>query len=276
LDFLESVKILARQWRVVFVGIVITVACTAFVASRVEPTYNTSGTMLLFFPKLLEDPETGETNSYISFGNLTVMANVLTDVLNQNASRQRLAEQGALSTYALGLDPTQPTPLITVTAAGPEAEVVPTVNLVMEAIDQELKDRQEQAGAPPVTWITAQAVTLPEEAVPQYGSRIRAAGVVFALGLAGTVTLAFVIDNVRQRRSRAQQALAGERGPSSPPVLEPSGWSRPSHPESEEAVPSPQPTMEGAVLPPQPAIEGAALPPPEPTTSWPGASGASG
>jgi hypothetical protein len=257
-DFLESLKIVARQWRLVVPCLLLTVTSTIFVGSRVEPTYHTAGTMLLFFPKLLEDPETGETNSYISFGNLTVMANVLIDVLNQEAPRQRIAEGGAGATYELGLDPTTPTPLITVTATGGEADVVPTVKAVMDAINEELGRRQEEAGAPPVTWITAQPVTVPEQAVPQYGSRVRAAGVVAAVLLAATVTLAFLADNLAQRRSKLKQARAVTRlddlQPPAGPALEPSGWRGTR----------------------QPAIGEGVLSLPESTASSPEASGAAG
>jgi hypothetical protein len=200
LDFLETLRILGKQRRVVVPCLMLTLLLTVLIAGGVEPTYKTTGSALLFFPNQVEDPEAGgDTNPYLSFGNLTVIGDVITEVLNQTDTRGRLAAEGGVASFEIGLDPTTATPLITVVATGRESDVIRTVDVVIESIGEELARLQEEAGAPPATWITAQPVTAPEPPQPQFGSRIRVGAVVMGLGVAATVSFAFAANALEQR-----------------------------------------------------------------------------
>ena len=177
------------------------------------------------------------------------------------STREQPAAEGGVASFEIGLDPTTTTPLITVVATGRETDVVRTVDLVMESIGEELERLQEEAGAPPSTWITARPVTAPESPQPQFGSRIHVGAIVAGLGIAATISLAFAANALEQRRTPVRlERLVDEEEPPPSPGAQPSPSPPLAMPGSE-----PAPSSRGARRPPKASTPAAKKPGPSST-----------
>jgi hypothetical protein len=208
-DFWNSLKVLARRWYIVAVGLLVTLGGAVGVNSLIAPSYTAAGSLVLAVPPNLPE-RAASANPYLAYGNLSVAARVVASAMNQPSVVRDQREKGATGDFVVDLDPERSSPIITVNStAGSAAGAIKTVEVVTAGVKQLLADRQKDLGAPQNTWITASSVVVPEEANQAIGSRLRAVSAVLVLGFIGTLTLAFAVEGMAQGRSRQTAGVGG-------------------------------------------------------------------
>ena len=201
MDFWNSLKVLARRWYIVAVGLLVTLGGALGINALISPTYTAVGSLVLAVPPNLPE-RASASNPYLAYGNLAVAARVVASGMNQPSVVREQRSKGVTGDFVVDLDPERSSPIITVNStAANAAEAIKTVEVVTQGVQQLLADRQKSLGAPQNTWITANSVVVPEEANRAVGSRLRAVSAVLVLGIIGTLTLAFAIEGLAQGRS---------------------------------------------------------------------------
>ncbi len=209
MDFIDALKLLARQWVVLGIGILLT-SGVAFTASQaVPPQYQASGQLLL----LLKPEATGEgtpTNPYLNLeGSLTTMAALIASTVSTEAAQQSLEESGFDAEMSVALQPGTG-PVITVTTADTDAAMaLGTRDEVISRMQDDLQGLQDDAGAPDRQRIQSRTIATPETVARLSGSKLRVLAGLYVLG--GLLTL--VVATLRDRR---RQVLANGRGGKQP------------------------------------------------------------
>jgi hypothetical protein len=213
-DLIATLQVMLRRWYVVGPVLLLTGVAVLLVYGAVQPTYEARGTVIMRSAAHTEDPRTGARNQYADYGNLSIPARVVTDALSQETSREQLKQRGVPGDFAVGLDAGSLAPIITVVGTAPTpAEAIETTRAVMVEVDKELTRRQEQLGAPRITFLATEVVAAPTEAVPLNGSRLRAGAGVLVLGLIVALVAGFTAEAIARRRDRADASrLAGAGG----------------------------------------------------------------
>lgn len=211
MDLLALVRVMARRWYLALplLGLTLLLAIVSY--AKVTPVYEARGSMLLFAPALADDAE-GRANPYLLYGNLKVAANVVSEVVSQKEIQEELAATGATGDYEVGTDPMTIEPTVVVVATGSDDVAPRTVLAVMQVFERELRAAQEQASAPPRTWITTRVVTPPGELTEQFGGKLRVVAVVLFLGFAVTLIVAFGADALARSRVRQEGVEAPDEG----------------------------------------------------------------
>lgn len=247
MDFWNSLKVLARRWYIVAVGMLVTLGAAVGVNFLISPSYTAVGSLVLAVPPNLPERATS-SNPYLAYGNLAVAARVVASGMNQPSVVREQRSKGATGDFVVDLDPERSSPIITVNStARTAAEAIKTVEVVTAGVQQLLADRQKTLGAPQNTWITANTVVVPEEANQAIGSRLRAVSAVLVLGVIGTLTLAFGVEGLAQGRAGPDPtagARLGAAGPLPSPVTAPPAPSPPPEP-----YPPPPPAYSPALAP---------------------------
>lgn len=207
MDFWKTIKVLLRRWYVALPVLVLSLGTAGVVFATVPPQYESTGTDLLTVPKagatVTNDPSkpAGIINPLLAFdASLTTTAQLLTQVLLDPAVYAQLtggnenieckAGDGGLRGPFVQVVCTAPTP----------ASSKKTVENAFARLSTELVDRQKKLGAPEATFINVEQVVAPTEATLLVGGKLRAAGAALALGLAASLTSAFMIESFMQRR----------------------------------------------------------------------------
>lgn len=247
MDFLSVVRVVLRRWPVVLGALVLSALAAYTAASSVAPTYQAKGSALLVGPQGATIPGSDELqldNPYTRLDNSTlVLTAVAVQIMDDSSVRESLRDEGAAPDYVVGRAE-DGTPVLGVVATNTDPAVaVKTVDLVLDRLNDELDDRQAEAGAPPDSRVRSIVVTRSDTASEQLGGRIRAFLAVAALGVAASISLAFITEAIVQgRRRRSGEATP----PPSEAVPSPDGEGLPASPAT---VPSP----DGEGLPAAPA-----------------------
>ena len=213
MDFFVALRLIARRWYVVASALVITVVVAFTVMQSVAPSYRAEGSVLLYAPSA-GDEEGEEVNPFRSFDSSTsVLAAVMIQVMNDPAVRNSVGLAGGRPDYEVGLA-SDGTPVIVMRGTDTDESVaIETVNLATDALQEELDRRQGDAGAPDEIRIRAIVLTDPDSADLLVGDRIRAFIVVLAIGVAASISSAFLAESLSQSSSRRRDSRSrGTRG----------------------------------------------------------------
>jgi hypothetical protein len=208
-DFLTTIRIMLARWYVLVPALLATGVAAFGVMSTVAPAYQVQGSVVMLAPaNKTIDPIAG--NPYIGVG-LEVVADVLAKATMSEATATRLEARGATAEYEVGTG-LEGGPILNVMVTSPdERTALRTAKTVIASIRAELARRQQAVGAPRESWISAVTVTRPDHATKMMGSKIRVLAAVLALGLAATIGLTFMAENVAEgRRRRAEVDRAAE------------------------------------------------------------------
>jgi hypothetical protein len=163
-------------------------------------------------------PDIGQ-NPYARSGDLAVMADILARVLNGESKRAEFAEQGVTG-YTVIANQFQRGPVIDVTGQGATAEeAITSADNVLDQVDTILADLQQAVDADPDYLITSTPLERPTMATAMYGSTMRAAIAVLAIGTLGTLGLAVIAEVVVRRRTmRLPDTDVDEQRPATEPA----------------------------------------------------------
>lgn len=209
MDLWTALGVLARRWRVVVAGAVVTLLGLWGVYLGVAVTYEAEGEIIFILPAQEADDgasdesglEIGLQNPYLGFGgSLNVMTFVIARAAGGQQAAELLEEAGGTSDFVVDVVPGD-APMLSITTTSIDSdEAMESYAAVHAWVIQELESRQELAGAPEQLRIVASAVRSPITPEPQFGSLLRAAAAVLILGGASTVVLAFLAESVAARR----------------------------------------------------------------------------
>lgn len=277
MDLVDLVRIGLRRWYVAVPASIVVVLASLVVRSSVDLEYKSTGSLLLFAPREARVAE----NRLLAFNSLNVPASVSAQVVSSLETKEKLIAQGASGDYEVGLDPSNPAPLVIAVATGSLEQAKRTVELVLAEVDADLERRQVALGAPPETWITTEIVTPPTKPVAQSGARTRAFIAVLMVGMALVAGLTLLVDLVLDRRSgaprlRRRAASTEGAGPGTPApdagvaaAPPPTGPVTPPPAATPPPVPAPGPAF--APRPPAPAAPPRSAVPPTPRPAPPAA-----
>jgi capsular polysaccharide biosynthesis protein len=218
MDFIDSLRVLARQWRVLVVGIVIVLAASVGAIVAVPTNYQATGQLVMLLPPQATGTSS-PTNPYLNLEpGLTVAASLVANTLSNKASARSLEAAGFTSDYAVGLSP-DAGPVLQISAEDTDgAMAVRTRDEVMRRLQEELTRIQLAENAPPRQIIHARANSAPNVAEALPGSKIRALAAIGALGMVLTLMVAFIRERrgLLVRPEPRQVANSPEHKPSGP------------------------------------------------------------
>jgi len=233
MDVLSLLRLLARHWRVTAPAALLTLVGLVAVFKVSAPTYNATGSILLVNPReapqLEEDPaaqaasDVGQ-NPLTRYGDIAIVTDILTRIMNSDSKREELAKHG-VGGYSIVTSAFERDPVFEVTGDGPDAETaMRSTDIVLKEAGTVLADLQVSQGADPEYLISSAPLEAPSTATALYGSTMRAAIAMLAVGVLGTLGLAVLAEIVGQRRAtsrrdgvdsgaEAEVEAAGSHGP---------------------------------------------------------------
>lgn len=204
MDLIASIKVMLRRWYVVVPVAALMLSLTAAAYSRLEPSYQAGGSLILHGPPITVDEKTGESNPYASAASVGLLSRVASDVLSQKITRVAFRDRGFSPDYAIAVDPYTPA-VVTITAIGDTpAAAKNTAGAVMKEFIKETQERQVRQGAPRTTLVTVETITQPVTVTVLNGSRLQAAAALLAVGAVTTVAAGFAAESLAAWRRRRQ------------------------------------------------------------------------
>ena len=206
MDFVTSLKVVLRHWYLVVPALLLSVAGAFFVVQSVSPSFRASGTQVLLTPQVLPDIEAGDSPNPLLEGGLTTAGDVIVARMTDPPVLDQLEDDGATASWEIQQPPTRTPLLVTVVTGGSEADVLKTLDVVMTGIGDELIGSQVAVGVEePENQIRTRQIRKDVEAQAGYGSRTRALLALLALGIAFSISLAFIADAMRTNRRKRRE-----------------------------------------------------------------------
>ncbi len=217
MDLLTALKVMARHWVIVLVAMIVTAPVARAIGDEIDPVYEAKASLLLLSPAKTFNAEGKpiEVNPFTRTGNAErVTATAVLAVTNTSQWEDRMEAAGATGDYEYELA----SEIIVDATVRDEtsAKALNTLSVAVRLLEEELAERQRRAGAPPDTWISVDALAVPDEATVLLGSRIRATAGVAVLGAAVAASLAFLAEalgiggGARRRRRRRREGRKGD------------------------------------------------------------------
>ncbi|PZF79919.1 hypothetical protein [Jiangella anatolica] len=213
MDVQSALLILLRRWYIAVpaLGLVGLLAFNAYTQS--DDRMAAYGSVLVLKPNIEVTDEILAQNRYLQLGSERAPAKIVMDALSTDGRRAALLDDDA-ATYTIGFDPSPlQLPVIDVYARAGSAEAaVATARNVMEAFRTDLEALQAAADAPENTWLRTQVISEPVIATESdYVGRVLTVGLIVALGLVGTVALAFFAEGATVQLAAARSRAAATR-----------------------------------------------------------------
>lgn len=239
---MDVVSIVATIWRhrlAAIPVIVLTLVAAFYVLEVKAPTYQASASVLLVEPptapsagQIAADPALGKENTsnpYVSYGDLSVVADVVISQVTSPAGQQALVREGADPRYQATLSTAFGSPpIILVTGVADSAQTaVTSADLVMKAISKDLLQAQQGQNVGSRYMIRALNIVQPTQAQATVSGKLRTLIAVLAIGL----LLLLVAVSVSQTISRRRENPAGGRPPAalvSMPIANGAGVAEPA------------------------------------------------
>jgi capsular polysaccharide biosynthesis protein len=215
MDFWTGVQVLKRQWKAWLAGLLITALAAAGAFLLVKPKYVASSDNLMLLPTQSGvNVQPYQSNPYLNISaGLTVTAETMIQAMNGDATLDALTQEGAVGKYtAVGFMGDAPLVTLQVEAAS-DQDAMKGLNLYGEQLRKQLAQLQQQAQVPPEQIISAVPIRYPVASTKDSGSRTRALIGVIAVGAILSIFTAFLAEQRRRNRVRAQaRELSLENG----------------------------------------------------------------
>lgn len=200
MDIFDGLRVIGRWWFVTVPLALLALLLASFGTAGIDPEYAARGSVMLVSPGLPTGDDSDLTNPLLfQSGALEVAAEVAALSANTPQVAQILSDEGLSTGYEVGTQ--NRTPIVLIETRGPTREVATnTAVRVVDLIQQDLRLRQDAAGAPDDQRITVEIISLSAIGGADYGgrNRVRVASAVVGLGLA--FLTAFVLEGASRRR----------------------------------------------------------------------------
>lgn len=206
MDVREIVEIVRRRWAAVVLLFIVTLAVTAAVAMSVPATYAADASVLLQLPVATGEGAPPENPlTALSSGSVSIVADVVAQVVNGEGTRERLAAAGG-SPYTVSVAEGA-VPLLSIEAVSADRDTaLETVGLVDAAIADELAAQQRLAGAAEATFLTSRTLIPADRGRALTDRRTRTVAGLLGVGGVLSLTVVVVVDGVLLRRRAASPA----------------------------------------------------------------------
>ena len=227
MDLISIIEILWRR-KIVTIPLIVLTALAAFYVVKVKPPIYEAQSSLLMVPptpptsaQIAADPSLAKinpNNPYVNYGDYSVVADTLIDIVTDSANQQALIAQGADPRYTLALstDYGNP-PIVDITGVGrTPAIAIKSAELVTRAAEADLVTMQASEGVNTVYMIKSTQLVTPTYASQSVSSKLRTLIAVLAVGILMLFVAVSLIEAVeRRRRDRKSEDPAKARTPES-------------------------------------------------------------
>jgi len=209
MDFWSSMKVFGRQWKVFVPALVVSVIIVGGVVTAIKPSYVAKAQLLLVPPQISTQSSNTlfssgrQTNPYLGFGNLNIVAAIVSAQETNSRALSRLQAAGVSDSYTVAPDPLGQIPELNIEVTGkdPTQALAQAATIVRDA-ETQLATNQRIAAAPKGTEITTLLLASPASTV-QNKSRLRVAAAVLAVCLATSIAVAFAAESISRRRGQS-------------------------------------------------------------------------
>ncbi len=206
-------RTLVRRWKVTVPGVALTLLLVAGAFATVKPQYRAEGTLVLLGPKTQPNAEQPggpplARNPLLDLGGLSVVTEVMTQRMTDEAVVRRLVGEGASPEFEVQQNLETRSPLLVVIAdAKTPAKAERTLDVVFQGIADELLEIQRQDGAVGADQlIRASTLRKDAQASARQGSRTRAVAAAMVIGVLLTLAAVFGLEGIaRARAARAEE-----------------------------------------------------------------------
>jgi len=204
------VGLATRRWYLIVVGLLVTLPLSSLAAQHVAPTYTMRASVVLLAP----DKTVGVGgNPYLAMGGLEAAVDVAAAGLSADPVQERLVRTGATS-GTVERDSSTAAPILLVTVEAPSAETAAKgLSTLVAEVPTTLSTIQDAAGVEDRQRIQSEVVASSKRPVVSHKPQLRAALMVLAAGMAGTLMMAAIADNLLLRRKRRRARDSEERRP---------------------------------------------------------------
>lgn len=232
MDLISIAKVLWRHKLAVIPAILVTLIGLLYVLVIKPPAYQAQGSVLLINPpvptssEVNADPK-GTSNPYVNYNNLTIVADILMNLVSSSTEQAGIVRAGANPNYQVQLSADVGTPpILAVTGTGPTAAVaILSSNLVIKAIETDLAQMQERQGVESKFRITTEQIVVPNQATATISSKLRTLVIVIVGGvllLLVSVSVSETIERHRQDNKSTAALNGGSSEAEQPAVTRPS------------------------------------------------------
>lgn len=212
MSFTSFLGVLWRRWYVALPGLLLVLVAVVAGLALGPKTYEAKA-QVLFLPsnRIVDGAAKGEISNPFLMVNpsVGVAADVTRLAVSTKTVQKQVADRAGGGTYQVGFDPSTTNPILLVDAkAGSPQVAVRTLGLVRAELTDELRRRQQAAGAPVPSWITMTTVAADSRASRAWMGTVRysiVGGLLVLLLAVGTVVAA---DSLLSRR----EGLGGRQG----------------------------------------------------------------
>jgi hypothetical protein len=206
----EIPRVLARRWYIVLLGLVATGGMIGAALIAVPPTYAVSSELLLLPPSSVVP---AGSNPYLALGGLESIGSVASKAMTDDRTRRLVTARFGDIDYGVGLDPTAAAPMVVIEVESKSPTVSRDAERFLSArLPTVLLELQDVADVSAKARISSTSIIEPDLPKVQRKSQIRAAVVMGAVGLLGTVLVAAALDALLLRRPRRRD----DQSPSDP------------------------------------------------------------
>ncbi|WP_312182143.1 hypothetical protein [Arthrobacter sp.] len=205
----QSLRVIARRWYLVLVGVLLTGALCAAANMLVPPSYEAQGSMVLMPPSAA----VGDAgNPYLQLGGMGEAMDVLVRQTNATDIRERVLEDHPSATYVVEPDRTTSGSIIVVQAeADTAAESLELLNAAMATLPATLARMQDELGVTAEQRIDIMPVVIATEADLNFKQSLQVMALAGLAGLVGTLMFTALLDGllISRRQRKAGAAPAG-------------------------------------------------------------------
>jgi hypothetical protein len=219
MDLLAIAQTVRRHKFAALPVIILTFVLTSYVTVLSKPDYEADGAYALVNPppaptqaQIAQNPSLGKVNAnnpLVSYGNLTIVAGMLTQAMGTEAVQHTLLADGIDPRSTVTLDPSSIAPVLTVTGVGgTAAEAVNSGVRLGQSLSDELNAMQARLGVTQGYRITVYPLGLPDRASLKLSSKLRDLAAILALG----VILLWVSVSIAVARAERKNASVSPDG----------------------------------------------------------------
>jgi uncharacterized protein involved in exopolysaccharide biosynthesis len=214
-DLLSIAQTIWRHKKLMIPVLILTGVLAIYVVKIKPPVYESNASVLLTNPQSGATPTQMKTdpslktvnpyNTFVSYGDLDVVANAVMDLINSPAEAAPLVKQGVTEfSLQLSSDFGNP-PIIEITSQGSSRQAaIQSANVLVAAVKNDLYQIQKAQGVNTFYMISSYEVVKPVQADPSSSGKLRSLIAVLALGaLLGLVVISVADALDRRRRSVA-------------------------------------------------------------------------
>lgn len=212
MDIFDAIRIIAKWWFVSLPVFLLTLAVSLIATTTIAPEYTAGGSMLLVGPNVVSSADgasSEQVNPLLTQpGALPTSALVIALSANTPQVAELLQAEGYSTDYEVVAQGGTPILYLT-TRASSRSKATETALRVVELIDEDLRIRQDAAGAPADARVSTVVIGLSSVGGADYNSRTRARVALLVLGTAGAFATAFLLEGLSRRRRRDDHTRNG-------------------------------------------------------------------